>query len=219
MIGSWWVSLAQELWPRATWNEQIRKLWQERLAGEAKTNPEALAQCIRNVRCARSSERVELAWVLAELGEYKRRQSGEQDSLESRIAAEAKRREEDAALAAEVADEDAARRTALAMLDPEELASLKSQVARSLPLLKMRGPVSGWSAIAVGLVHATGIERGSWSIASPEPSLVPGHSSGTDGWLYTGQPKPHSSSSPPEGPHGTPSAATPEPSEALAAYW
>jgi hypothetical protein len=203
VIFPWWVRLAEELWPRGSWNEQIKKLWQERLTTEGKSNPEELAQCIRNVRCMRSSERVEIAWVLAELAEYRRRKAGQQGNLQSRIEAATIRQERERAMAEEVADEDAARRTALSMLPPEELSRLKALVSRSLPHLRMHGHPSGWSGIAVGLVHAAGIESGSWLTSSREPSPAPGPSCATGGSASTDPPRHPSSSLPAEMPHGT----------------
>lgn len=218
-VGKWWVRLAEELWPRGTWNDQIRKLWTERLWGEAERRPEVVAQCIRNVRCNRSSERVEIAWVLSEISQYTQNQLRADHGKDARIAAAVARAQEDAALRREVADEDAARRTALSHLPEETLLELKGHVGRCLPFLRMAGPVSGWSAMAVGLVHATGIERRSWSTPSPEPSPDPEPSCVTGGSSSTDPPRPLSSSWPADPPHGEPSEGEPQPSEALAEFW
>lgn len=214
----WWVRLAEELWPRSTWNEQIRKLWGERLRSDAERFPEALAQAIRNVRCQRSSERVEIAWVLAEYAQYQRNQRAAQQGTTREEAAQ-QRLEEDLVLQREVADEHAAMRTAVGNLPEAWLDPIRQRLKRYLPASPTAGDPSGWSMLAVGLAHAIGTEWDSWSTPSPGPSHDLEHSSDTAGSASTDPPRQASSSSPADMPHGMPSDATPEPLEALAAFW
>ena len=211
-MSPWWVRLAEELWPRATWNDQIRKLWAERFRNE---EGEMLAQCIRNVRCSRSSERVEIAWVIAEVQQYKLnrtkhlRKDGPKEDPKERADREAAEAQADAA--GWVAS--------LRMLPEEELSRLKAHVARCLPGLRMRGDPTEWSRLATGLVHACGVERNLWSMPSLEPSPVLEPSSVTDGSASTGLPRHPSSSSPAGMPPGEPSDETGPASAGHVEFW
>jgi hypothetical protein len=214
----WWVRLAEELWPRSTWNDQIRKLWGERLRSDAERHPEAVAQCIRNVRCARSSERVEIAWVLSEYAQYQRNQR-QAEQGQTREEAAQNRLAEDLELQREVADEHAAMRTAVRNLPEEWLEVIRQRLKRYLPASPTNGDPIGWSMLAVGLAHAIGVECGSWSTPSPEPSHGLEPSSGMGESASTDPPRQASSSSPAEVPHGTLLVATPGPSADLAEFW
>jgi hypothetical protein len=211
-VSPWWVRLAEELWPRATWNDQIRKLWAERFRNE---EGEMLAQCIRNVRCSRSSERVEIAWVIAEVQQYKMnrtkhlRKDGPKEDPKERADREAAEAQADAA--GWVAS--------LRMLPEEELSRLKAHVARCLPGLRMRGDPTEWSRLATGLVHACGVERNLWSMPSLEPSPVLEHSSVTDESASTGLPRHPSSSLPAGMPPGVPSDETGPASAGHVEFW
>lgn len=212
-MSPWWVRLAEELWPRATWNDQIRKLWSDRFRNDAN---ETLAQAIRNVRCSKSSERLEIAWVIQELATIKANQK-------KHLAKSSEPAEDPAARAqreaAEVDAEIEHATASLKLLPPEMLASLTREVQRCLPALRMRGDVSEWSRLAIGLTHALGLQRNSWSTPSPEPSPGLEPSCGTDESASTGQPRPSSSSSPAESPHGERSDEATQPSPDLAVLW
>jgi hypothetical protein len=211
-LSPWWVRLAEELWPRATWNDQIRKLWTERFRNE---EGEMLAQCIRNVRCSRSSERVEIAWVIAEVQQFKSNRQKHRNQQEPKEDPKERADRE----AAEAEADAAGWVASLRMLPEEELSRLKAHVARCLPGLRMRGDPTEWSRLAIGLVHACGVERNSWSTPSPEPSPVLEPSSVTGASASTGLPRHRSSSSPAGTPLGEPSDETVPASAGHAEFW
>ena len=211
-MSPWWVRLAEELWPRATWNDQIRKVWTDRFRNDAN---ETLAQAIRNVRCSKSSERLEIAWVIAELAAIKANQRKHLRNDEpAEDPVDRARRE------AEEADAEIVQAAAsLKLLPPEDLRSLICEVQRCLPGLRMRGEVSEWSRLAIGLAHACGMERRLWSMPSLGPSPVLEHSCVTGECASTDRLRPSSSSSPAANPHGERSDEATQPSPDLAVLW
>ena len=211
-MSPWWVRLAEELWPRATWNDQIRKLWTDRFRNDAN---ETLAQAIRNVRCSKSSERLEIAWVITELGTIKANQKKHLSKQESGEDPDDRARREKEEADAEIVQAAAS----LKLLPPEDLRSLICEVQRCLPGLRMRGEVSEWSRLAIGLAHACGMERRLWSMPSLGPSPVLEHSCGTERSASTDPLRLSSSSSPAANPHGERSDEATQPSPDLAVLW
>lgn len=203
----WWVDKAEKLWPRSIWTDEIRRLWSERLRN---AEPEVLSQCLDNVRCDRSSERVEIAWVLAALAEHKANQRRSMAAVEPREDPEERMRRE----RVEADDESDRMRADLESLPEQELDSLRDRVRLSFPALRMSGPVRGWSRMSVGLVHAIGVTSGSWSTPSLAPSLGSGPSSATARSASTDPPRPPSSSTPSGSPPGRASdARSPDPAD------
>lgn len=211
-MSPWFVKLAEELWPRATWNDEIRRLWSDRFRNETR---DVVEQAIRNVRCSKSSERVEIAWVIQELSTIKA-------NLKKSVAKQEDAEDPDDRARREAEEVDAEIRQAeasLRLLTPEDLQSLTLELKRSLPGLRMHGEVSEWSRLAIGLAHALGMKRRLWWTPSPEPSPGLEPSCGTERSASTGQPKPSSSSLPAESPHGRRSDEGTPPSADPADCW
>jgi hypothetical protein len=178
------VEYAVGLWPRAGWGIAIKSLWRRSLA---KYPNEVVVQCIENVREERSSERVELAWVLREIKNWKRNWEG--GDLEK--DAGAKRSDPIDEGDAEWENEEILR--TLEAQEQHVLDRLMREVAEVAPLRRSSGPCRQWSRLARGLVWAHGGQQGLWPVPRLDLSPGPEHSSETDAYAFTAPTTPRSS--------------------------
>lgn len=189
---TWWVDLAASLWPKSQWNDQVRELWRDRLRN---VEPQLLKNAIQQVRCDRSSERVEIGWVLAEVSRVRANQREamrQQERSQDREDPDARTAREET----EVTCEDIRRRRTLSTLPEEKLEKIRTWLRGLWSGCRCSGPPSEWSRIAVGLAAANGALWDSPSTPSPRPSPDPAPSCEEEGSACT-DPRTQASSVPP----------------------
>ncbi len=178
------VEYAVALWPRADWGIAIKNLWRRALARHPQ---DVVVTCIENVREQRSSERVELAWVLREISAWKRNWEGH--DLEKEPAQ--RHREPIDETEAEWENDEILR--TLEQQDEATLSRLMAEVSTVAPLRQSSGPCRTWSRLARGLVWAHGGEHGLWPVPPLDLNRDQGPSFATAGSASTAPTTPPSS--------------------------
>lgn len=155
------VAYAQGLWPKGEWTFANLKLWRKELG---RFDPKLVTQAIENVKCDKSSERVQLAWIIREIRQMEANRDREV-VLQSR--------KESSSI-----DEGEVEWGRTQIM--EELENQPTELTdRLLELVKAKfagivssGPVREWSWMARGMVWAAGQQLGLWSGPPLEPSLA-----------------------------------------------
>jgi hypothetical protein len=154
------VSYAQGLWPRGEWSFANVRLWRKELG---RFDPKLVTQAIENVKCDKSSERVQLAWIIREIRQMEANRDREVGL---------RNRKESSSI-----DEGEVEWGRTQIM--EELENQPTQLTdRLLEVVKAKfagiassGPVQDWSWMARGMVWAAGQQLGLWSGPPLEPSL------------------------------------------------
>lgn len=155
------VAYAQGLWPRGEWSFANLKLWRKELG---RFNSKLVIQAIENVKCDKSSERVQLAWIIREIRQMEAnrdREVGLRNRKESSSIDEGEVEWGRTQIMEELENQ------------PTELTDrLLELVKAKFAGIASSGPVQDWSWMARGMVWAAGQQLGLWSGPPLEPSLA-----------------------------------------------